>query len=632
MQNRIRVKFYKKVLSTSMLIIFAISLFILPVKPALGNSEVTIFSEDFEGVFPTDNDWTVADLDVNSGDDYWGTTDYKVHGGTHSGWCAQIGERSGVTQIFKEDFEEGFGDGINGWSVWDDNPAGTDAYWDDVDSDFGGEDTYSGNYKGYCAGFGYSGTSSSPSYRLNMDASMSRTLDLTDYDAAEVHFHHKLISADVPFDYGQVLVDGVEVARYDSQVLSWTHVNIILDAYVGSVIEITWNFHSDDMVTGKGWFIDLIVILGGISTDTPNSELHNYDIYMEAIMVNQIDLSDYTSATLGYDYWHDCETNYDYLYVETSSNGLVWDTEESYTGSSFGWQSDTVDLTPFAGSIVYIRFVFLSDYTISYFEGAYLDNIEVTGTPQDDAGTGGDAGDDFDTATEIDAGSYEGFVKSFDINDYYKIYVSAGNTIHVTMTPSVGSNLDLELYDPDEVLVEESTNTGDAEESISYTAEASGDHFISVHYVSGSSTYTLEIDIEDNIPPTLSITSPTSGAEVKSSSVPVAWTGSDLDSGIDHYEVKLDDGSWSDVGTALTYTFVNVPDGSHTIYVKAVDGADNSKIELVNLTVNTSLLLGPGWMDDIMIFAIIIIAIVVIVVAIVLVRRRKHPLPPPPPR
>ncbi|MEM3069210.1 MAG: Ig-like domain-containing protein, partial [Nitrososphaerales archaeon] len=241
-------------------------------------------------------------------------------------------------------------------------------------------------------------------------------------------------------------------------------------------------------------------------------------------------------------------------------------------------------------------------------------------------------GDDFDTATEISVGNYEGFVESFDVNDYYKIFVSEGNIIHVTMTPSIGSNLDLKLFDPNEDLVGESTNVGDVEESISYTAETSGDHFILVYFVSPTSSYTLNVTIEDNIPPTISITSPANGSQVKSSSVQVTWTGSDADTGIDHYEVKLDDGSWLDVGTDTNHTFTGVSDGSHTVRVKAVDGADNSKIALVDFTVNTSLLLGPGWMDDIMIFAIIIIVIVVIVAAVVLVRRRKPPLPPPPPR
>ncbi|MEM3069263.1 MAG: hypothetical protein QXH58_05065 [Nitrososphaerales archaeon] len=180
---------YKKALSASIILIFAISLLILPIRPASGNSEVTIFSENFEGVFPDDNGWTVGDLTVDGdGWDYWGATSYKAHSGSKSGWCAQIGTKSVYTTIFSEGFESGFGNGINGWSVGDSNPSGTTAYWNDVSSAFGGEGTHSGNYKAYCAGTGYGGSSSSPTYRDYMDAYMTRTVNLIGYDDAYVQF------------------------------------------------------------------------------------------------------------------------------------------------------------------------------------------------------------------------------------------------------------------------------------------------------------------------------------------------------------------------------------------------------------------------------------------------------------
>jgi len=623
MVNRIRAKFFKRVLSISMLMIFAISLLILPIKPALGNSEVTILSEDFEGVFPTDNGWEVGDVDNTNGDDYWGATDYRDHSGSESGWCAQIGKKitGSGSALFGEDWESG----SDGWSFGDSNLAPPDASWDLVPDGFWGEGTYSGSYMVYCS-IPYD---IGPLYKTNIDSYMTTTVDITGNEVFWLLFMYKMPSLGTG-DYGQLLVDDTELERFETVQTDWTVASVWFD-HDGTTVDLTWNFHSDSSGVAEGWYIDSIIMYGVVGED--NSVLHQYDFNMDAYMMKQIDLTDYTSATLSYYYWLDSETDYDYLYVMTSTDGSSWNIEESYTGNSAGWVQDTVDLTPYVGSSVYIEFTFYSDNIISDYEGAYLDDIVITAVPQDDADSGGDAGDDFAAATDINAGSYEGFVEDFDINDYYKIYVSAGNTIHVTMTPSAGSNFDLRLFDPDEGLVDSSTNSGSAEESISYTAETSGEHFILVYYVSGSSTYELEVTIEDNIPPTLSITSPTNGTEIKSSSISVTWTGSDADTGIDHYEVKLDDGSFSNVGTALTYTFSGVSDGSHTIRVKAVDGADNSKIALVNLTVNTSLLLGPGWMDDILIFTIIIVIIVAIAAGIVLVRRRKPslPLPPPPP-
>ncbi len=627
-----QIKPYKKALSTSIILIFAISLLILPIRPALGNSEVTIFSEDFEGVFPTDNGWTVGDLTADNGEDYWGATSYKAHSGSKSGWCAQIGIKTVYTTIFSEGFESGFGNGINGWSVGDSNPSGITAYWNDVSSAFGGEGTHSGNYKAYCAGTGYGGSSSSPTYQNYMDAYMTRTVNLIGYDDAYVQFYYKMpppidIEDTTAYDYGQLKIGTIKLEKYDTAKTSWTFSRVYLTDYAGGVVDLTWNFHSDSVFVYEGWYIDDISIVGLNTED--NTALHQYDYNMDAYMMKQIDLTNYVSATLSYYFWLDSEPDWDYLYVQTSTDGSTWNDEKSYTGNSAGWVQDTVDLTPYAGSNVYIRFLFYSDYIYSNYEGAYLDDIVITAVPHNDANTGGDAGDNFATATEITPGIYEGFVTPFDENDCYKIFVSAGNTIHVTMTPSELMNFDLALYDPNIHLVGESTNSGDVEENISHTAEVSGNHFILVIFISDKPSlynYTLQITIEDNIPPTISITSPTNGTQLKSSSVQVTWIGSDADTGIDHYEVKLDDGSWLD---DTSHTFTSVSDGSHTVRVKAVDGADNSKIALVDFTVNTSLLLGPGWMDDIMIFAVIIVVIVVIVAAVVLVRRRK---PPPPPR
>ncbi|MGQ9718372.1 MAG: hypothetical protein ACUVWK_00740 [Nitrososphaerales archaeon] len=238
MQGRVIAKFDKRVLSVSMLLMFAVFLLILPVKPALGNSEVTILSEDFEGVFPTDNGWTIGDLTAFSGEDYWGATDYKANGGSKSGWCAQIGTQLVPTTIFTEDFEGSFGNGINGWSVGDDNPSGTTAYWNDVNSAFGGEGTYSGSWKAYCAGSGYGGTSSSPTYQNYMDAYMTRTVNLIGYDDAYVSFYYKMpppldIEDTTVYDYGQVKIGTIELAKYDTAETSWTYSEVWLTDYVG---------------------------------------------------------------------------------------------------------------------------------------------------------------------------------------------------------------------------------------------------------------------------------------------------------------------------------------------------------------------------------------------------------------
>ena len=91
----------------------------------------------------------------------------------------------------------------------------------------------------------------------------------------------------------------------------------------------------------------------------------------------------------------------------------------------------------------------------------------------------------------------------------------------------------------------------------------------------------------DVTPPSIMITAPTDGQVIQSNSVSVAWTGSDAESGIGHYEVKLDDGTWTAVGTNTQHTFSALSDGTHTAYVMAVDNAGNTATDRVDFTVDT---------------------------------------------
>jgi len=116
--------------------------------------------------------------------------------------------------------------------------------------------------------------------------------------------------------------------------------------------------------------------------------------------------------------------------------------------------------------------------------------------------------------------------------------------------------------------------------------------------------------IEDITPPTISITSPVNGFEVKSSNITASWTGSDEDSGINYYEITLDSGPWINVGTDTTYTYTGLGDGSHIIGIKAIDKAGNTAQETVKFTVNTSPLFGPGYVEEEAIIATILIVAV----------------------
>jgi hypothetical protein len=154
-------------------------------------------------------------------------------------------------------------------------------------------------------------------------------------------------------------------------------------------------------------------------------------------------------------------------------------------------------------------------------------------------------------------------------------------------------------------------------------------YFIHITYV--HSQHKVMVSIVDTTIPTLSITSPEIDSVVRASSVTVNWNGSDIGSGIDYYETKLDEGPWTEVGVSTSHTFSEVDDGSHVIRVRAVDKAGNLKEESVSFTVNTSFFGGLAWTDDITIFVAMGVILASVAGAVILLRRRAKRPPPPPP-
>ena len=148
-----------------------------------------------------------------------------------------------------------------------------------------------------------------------------------------------------------------------------------------------------------------------------------------------------------------------------------------------------------------------------------------------------------------------------------------------------------------------------------------------VGYSKGTTTAYFTIDMT---PPSISIASPTNNSQVRSSKVAIWWSGSDAASGIDHYEIRIDDGQWTNVGANISYTFTKVSDGSHRVAVRAVDKVGLSKETSIGFIVNISLIGDPGWTDDIAVFggaSVMVLAIV----AYFLKTRRKTPTATPTP-
>jgi len=110
-------------------------------------------------------------------------------------------------------------------------------------------------------------------------------------------------------------------------------------------------------------------------------------------LTQQFDLSQ-VSGPIPFTYWtwYDIEKDWDYVYLEASTDGQHWQilttpsgTGQDPTGSSFGWGytgtsgtwiQESVDLSPFAGQKVTLRFDYVTDLAVNG-QGFLLDDVAI---------------------------------------------------------------------------------------------------------------------------------------------------------------------------------------------------------------------------------------------------------------
>ena len=144
---------------------------------------------------------------------------------------------------------------------------------------------------------------------------------------------------------------------------------------------------------------------------------------------------------LSYWMWYDIEEDWDYLYLEASTNGQTWqiittpsgtDYNPSgnsygwgYTGQSSGWKLEEIDLSQFAGQKVQIRFEYVTDAAVNG-EGLLLDDISIDAM-------------NYQSDFEADDGGWEaaGFVRFENVlpQTYRLALITKGDTTTVTQIP-----------------------------------------------------------------------------------------------------------------------------------------------------------------------------------------------------
>jgi len=117
---------------------------------------------------------------------------------------------------------------------------------------------------------------------------------------------------------------------------------------------------------------------------------------IDSALTGQFDLTGLASATLRFRAWYDIEEHWDYAYVMASADGgSTWHilpgrhtTDNNplglaygpaFTGKSGGgpsWVEEQVDLTPFAGQTILLRFEYITDEGVN-LDGFAIDDISI---------------------------------------------------------------------------------------------------------------------------------------------------------------------------------------------------------------------------------------------------------------
>ena len=119
---------------------------------------------------------------------------------------------------------------------------------------------------------------------------------------------------------------------------------------------------------------------------------------IDSTLTREVDLSGVQRATLSFWAWYDIEEDFDYAYVEVSTDGgATWNilrgnssTADNPMGNSFGfaytgvsggesgpkWVQESIDLTDYAGRVVLLRFQYITDAAVNT-PGFAIDDISI---------------------------------------------------------------------------------------------------------------------------------------------------------------------------------------------------------------------------------------------------------------
>ncbi|UCH89076.1 MAG: hypothetical protein JSV49_00040, partial [Thermoplasmata archaeon] len=115
-----------------------------------------------------------------------------------------------------------------------------------------------------------------------------------------------------------------------------------------------------------------------------------------------------------------------------------------------------------------------------------------------------------------------------------------------------------------------------------------GTHLVTVRAYDNVGNYrdgTVNVYIDTTAPESITVSADPS-SWTQNTQPEITFSATDANSGVDHYEVKVDDGTFST--QTSPYTLPELSDGTHTITVRAIDIAGNNEDETVEVYIDTS--------------------------------------------
>jgi len=131
---------------------------------------------------------------------------------------------------------------------------------------------------------------------------------------------------------------------------------------------------------------------------------------------------------------------------------------------------------------------------------------------------------------------------------------------------------------------------------------------------------TLTVRVDETPPALAAVQTP---GHSTSHDVTLTWSASDSGSGVDRFEVAVDGGGWTRLGTEPTAR-LHLADGAHTVVIRATDAAGNRAESSVAITIDTNMFSLGGPYGGAPTGVLLVAIIVLVSIAIAWSRRRQR--------